>query len=173
MSPNDSLYEFLAGHFRTHSIRSCLEIGTREGDSLRVVVENSPELSRIVCCDTWGNQYGGSGRGSDDHIHRMLAQLLYVGNVACLTGDSKQTVPLLKGPFDLVLVDGDHSFAGATADLENVWPLVSRGGCVVFHDTNHPAHMDLAQCFNEFVARHNAPHQFITEGFGLGVAWKQ
>ena len=173
MNENASLYEFLAGHCRKHGIRSYLEIGTRDGDSLRVVIENSPELDRIVCCDTWGSEYGGSGRGSDDHIHRMLAELLYVGNLACLTGHSKQTVPALKGPFDLVLVDGDHSYAGAMADLENVWPLVSRGGCVVFHDTNHPAHPDLARCFEEFVERHLASHQFITGGYGLGVAWKQ
>jgi hypothetical protein len=29
------------------------------------------------------------------------------------------------------------------------------------------------QCFAEFVAKHNAPHEIITDGYGLGVAWKK
>jgi predicted O-methyltransferase YrrM len=75
--------------------------------------------------------------------------------------------------FDLVLVDGDHSYEGGMADLVNVWPLVKPGGCVVFHDITHPAHPDLMQCFDEFVAKHKAPHEIITDGYGLGVAWKK
>jgi hypothetical protein len=57
--------------------------------------------------------------------------------------------------------------------LVNVWPLVKPGGCVVFHDITHPAHPNLMQCFDEFVAKHNAPHEIITDGYGLGVAWKK
>jgi predicted O-methyltransferase YrrM len=75
--------------------------------------------------------------------------------------------------FDLVLVDGDHSFEGGMADLVNVWPLVKPGGAVVFHDITHPAHLDLQRCFDEFVASKNAPHEIIAEPYGVGVAWKR
>jgi predicted O-methyltransferase YrrM len=82
-------------------------------------------------------------------------------------------MPQKANAFDLVLVDGDHSAAGAMADLQNVWPLVRPDGCVVFHDTNHPAHPELRQVFDSFVAQHRAPHLVNDAGYGLGVAWKR
>jgi predicted O-methyltransferase YrrM len=55
-----------------------------------------------------------------------------------LDGDSKQTVPTLRGLFDLVLVDADHSALGARIDLQNAWPRVRPGGILVMDDINHP-----------------------------------
>jgi len=172
---NASLYSWLEHHCRTYRVTSYLEIGTREGDSLRAVVTHAHELARIVCCDTWGNDYGGSGRGSAEHIHAMLSQMLYTGELACVTGDSKATVPALRGPFDLVLVDGDHSYAGGMADLVNVWPLVAPGGFVAFHDITHPAHPDLMKCFTDFIDMHKAEvseSYTVMEPYGVGVVVK-
>ena len=170
---NQSLYDFLRTHCKTHEVRSYLEIGTRDGDSLRVVAEAAKSLNRVVCCDTWGNEYGGSGRGSATHIQNMLSAVGYSGALTCLTGDSKATVPALTETFDLVLVDGDHSYAGGMADLVNTWPLVASGGCVAFHDITHPAHMDLLHCFSEFVAsRETLGWRTIVEPYGVGVVFK-
>jgi predicted O-methyltransferase YrrM len=169
---NESLYRFLASHCRERSPERYLEIGTRDGGSLTVVRENSSALRRIVCADTWGGQWGGSGRGSHDHIEQLLALRLYTGSVQFLDGDSMQTIPTLREQFDLVLVDGDHSAEGARADLENVWPLVAAGGCMAFHDITHPAHPYLAEVFDEFVLKHDAPHHVILEPYGVGVAVK-
>lgn len=172
-SPDDSLRAFLAEHCREFSPCRYLEIGTRDGDSLRVVVENSPALERIVCCDTWRSEWGGSNKGSHAHIDAMLASLLYDGEVDYLDGDSKVTVPTLACRFDLVLVDGDHSADGARADLDNVLPLVEPGGCIVFHDIAHPSHPYLA---GVFAAWHEANKEAIAvtrtimEGHGLAIA---
>jgi predicted O-methyltransferase YrrM len=75
--------------------------------------------------------------------------------------------------FDLILVDGDHSYEGGMADLENTWPLVKPGGCIVFHDITHPAHPDLLACFDHFVFKRRAPHEIIQEPYGVGIAWKR
>jgi len=173
---NESLYRYLSGHCLQNRVRSYLEIGTREGGSLRVVLENSPDLEAIVCADTWGGEWGGSARGSHHHIDRMLCESLYTGEVRFLDGDSKQTIPTLAGPFDLVLVDGDHSYKGGMADLVNCWPLVAPGGCLVFHDITHPAHPYLITCFDEFVEAHRqelASWRSILEPYGVGVAVKK
>jgi len=173
---NASLYQWLAGHCRTHVVRSYLEIGTRDGGSLEVVLANSHHVSDIVCCDTWGSEYGGSGRGGHDHIDRLLALHNYDGRITFLDGDSKTTVPTLHDNlaacFDLILVDGDHSYAGGMADLRNTWPLVRPGGVLIFHDIRHPAHPDLAQCFADFVDGNTPTHEIITDDYGLGIAWK-
>ena len=173
---NQSLYEFLADHCRKNPVRSYLEIGTRDGGSLRVVLENAPELESIVCADTWGGEWGGSARGSHDHIDRMLAEMLYTGSVRYLDGDSKATIPTLAGQFDLVLVDGDHSHEGGLADLENVWPLTKPGGCVAFHDITHPSHPYLLETFDGFVRERRdgiAGWRNILQPYGVGVVVKR
>jgi hypothetical protein len=175
---NASLYSFLQSHCLSHDVRHYLEIGTREGDSLRVVFENSSEtLESIWCADLWGTGYGGSGRGSHWHVEKMLDLLGYEGRRVFLNGNSRDTIPALMPEkaeaFDLILVDGDHSYEGGMADLENTWPLVKQGCCVVFHDIAHPAHPDLLACFDAFCIKHSCPHEIITADYGLGIAWKK
>jgi predicted O-methyltransferase YrrM len=175
---NASLYAFLRSHCLAHDVRHYLEIGTREGASLRVVFENSSKtLESIWCADLWGTDYGGSGRGSHWHVEKMLDLLGYEGRRVFLNGNSRDTIPALMPEkaeaFDLVLVDGDHSYEGGMADLENTWPLVKQGGCVVFHDIAHPAHPDLMACFEAFASKHRAITQLINEDYGVGVAWKK
>ena len=171
-----SLHDYLRDHCQLHDVWHYLEIGVREGDSLRVVVENGHALQSVWLSDTWGGEYGGTNRGSHWHIEKLLDEFPVLGRIAFLDGDSRVTIPALMpqkaNAFDLVLVDGDHSAAGAMADLQNVWPLVRPDGCVVFHDTNHPAHPELRQVFDSFVAQHRAPHLVNDAGYGLGVAWK-
>jgi len=175
---NHSLYTYLAGHCKRHKVNHYLEIGTRDGDSLRIVMENaSADLRSVFVADMWGTDYGGSGRGSHEHIDQLLDDFNFDGRRAFLDGNSRDTIPALMpekaDTFDLVLVDGDHSYEGGMADLVNVWPLVKPGGCVVFHDINHPAHLHLLDCFNEFVFARRAPHEVIMDDYGLGVAWKK
>ena len=177
---NASLYAFLADHCSTNVVRSYLEIGTRDGGSLEVVLANSRHVSDITCCDTWGSQYGGSGRGNHDHIDQLLLLHGYDGRATFLDGDSKATVPTLHDDlsacFDLVLVDGDHSYAGGMADMANCWPLIRPGGCLAFHDITHPAHPDLLDAFAVFVKERADEIQTwrnILEPYGVGVAVKR
>jgi len=175
---NDSLYEFLKDHCLAHDVRQYLEIGTREGDSLRVVLGNSINTLEAICCaDMWGTAYGGSGRGSHWHIEKMLDLFGYEGRRTFLNGNSRDTVPKLMqshaNAFDLILVDGDHSYEGGMADLENVWPLLRPGGCVVFHDITHPAHPYLMACFDAFIVKAGAIREVISADYGVGIAWKR
>ena len=170
-----SLHDYLRDVALSPGVSRYLEVGCREGDSLRQIVANSPVLERIVVCDMWGPMYGGTGRGGHDHIDAMLNGFAYTGERLFLDGDSKELVPTLRKEFDLVLVDGDHSSAGALADLTNCWPLVESGGQLVFHDIIHPAHRELMLVFMEFMERQTdcAGIRTILEGHGVAVAWKK
>ena len=169
-----SLHDYLRDEAVSPGVRRYLEVGCREGDSLRQIVANSAVLERIVVCDMWGPMYGGTGRGGHDHIDWMLNGLLYAGSRLFLDGDSKKLVPTLRGQFDLVLVDGDHSPAGALADLTNCWPLVESGGQLVFHDIRHPAHPGLLTLFHVFMDdQPDCGRRYeILEGHGVACAWK-
>jgi predicted O-methyltransferase YrrM len=63
-----------------------------------------------------------------------------------ISGDSKAVVPQLaerlRGQVDLYLVDGDHTFEGASADIENGLPMLRPGGLVLVHDVDRGRRMD-------------------------------
>jgi hypothetical protein len=139
--------------------RTYLEIGVNEGLSvfalvtairLQRILQSSRPLPRgifdeLVLADLWGNAFGGTGRGSHQHILELLRSIdVDPARTTFLNGDSKITIPAhlsrrgKQTPFDAVYVDGDHSYAGAKTDLENVLPYV--GNVLFFDDMYHPAH---------------------------------
>lgn len=174
------LHRTLSNIVESNHIKRYLEIGTREGCSLRNVIEGNNNLEEIFISDIWGSDYGGSGRQNHNHISNLLTLLKFSGKVVYLDGDSKVTVPTLQDDyrdyFDLVLVDGDHSYDGGMADLRNVFGLVKNKGIIVFDDINHPSHMYLENCFDDFVTtqyNHIESTKKIKEDFGIGIIYKK
>lgn len=55
-------------------------------------------------------------------------------NINLIVGDSQKSKYDSIGAFDLLFIDGDHSYEGCTNDLENWYPELSMGGHVVLHD---------------------------------------
>lgn len=131
MNSQATQFELLQ-EFAEHST-SYLEVGVQEGRSLEVVVKAARNLSRIVLCDEWGSVSGGSGRGSCEHIIELLKTLGYHGTVAYLNGDSRTLLPLESGWFDLVHIDGGHSFEVANSDISHGWRMCK--GVMLVHDT--------------------------------------
>lgn len=71
----------------------------------------------------------------DARLTALLSNLGCGGNVRLITGDSQHTKYPDVGEADLLYVDGDHSYAGCMADLNNWWDSVRVGGHVVLHDS--------------------------------------
>src|SRR5574337_221978 len=114
---NNPLYSIMYSAAQAVSPMAYFEIGCREGGSLLKMLSFVPYLQTIVVSDTWGSNYGGTGRGSADHIVALLDKVGYKGFFMALSGDSKQLVPHLTAKFDMILVDGDHSAVGASTDI--------------------------------------------------------
>jgi hypothetical protein len=156
-----------------------LEIGTREGDSLKKILQYSNNISDIFVCDTWGSVYGGSGKSTHDHIVHMIKEVGYNKTITFLDGDSKIEIPKLydskKSYFDLILVNGDHSADGGRIDLENVLLLAKKNSCILFHDIVHPEHLYLEQVFDEFVEKYKnmwrKKPEKIKDDVGIGILY--
>jgi predicted O-methyltransferase YrrM len=152
-----SIYQVLKEVVGSIQPRSYLEIGVREGDSLSCVLQADVQkrIERVVLCDNWGSTFGGTNRQTHIHIMDVLLQTRYAKSIEFYDGDSKETVPRIWGPFDLILLDGDHSYDGCMADMENCFFLFDTGRMVI-DDVMNPAHPDLMTCINDFIRAHES-----------------
>jgi predicted O-methyltransferase YrrM len=112
-----------------------------------------------------------------DLIRSELARVGFTGRLEFLVGDSHEVLPAHFRTdqdrfFDLITVDGDHSEAGARADLETVMARLKIGGALVFDDISNPSHPELSGVWRDVVERERSYSTFtFTElGFGVGVA---
>lgn len=146
-----------------------MEIGVREGDSLKSLLLNHMP-KKLILCDTWGASWGGSNRKDFKHIIELLKELKYKGKVLFITGYSQNTVPQLKGKFepDLILVDGDHSYRGAWLDLNNSWKILKKGGHLIMDDITHYHSPWLLDCAIRFEKEKKAERVYFTKK-GNGV----
>jgi len=115
-----------------------LEIGTAHGGTAWIIVQAMDDVGRgeLICVDpepTWTWEI------NDDIAHRAT---LVTGKSP---GALAECARLAGGPFDLVLIDGDHSTDAVRADVEGVLPYVSGRGRLVFHDWHHPPVWDAIQ----------------------------
>lgn len=153
-----NLYEVLSECVFNYQPKSYLEIGVQEGNSLKAVLkaDNEKRISILHLCDLWGASYGGTGRGSHDHIHGVLRSANFQGEVTFHDGDSKIKLLDIKQKFDMILVDGDHSDFGCTIDMIHAWPLLNPGGIMLVDDIIHPAHKYLLETASKFVANRHS-----------------
>jgi predicted O-methyltransferase YrrM len=83
-------------------------------------------------------------------LRRLLGENDLGQNVNLLVGDSHlKTFPVI-GDFDLLFVDGDHSYAGCRADLDRFVPRLASAGHLAVHDCYaggdvHDAVLDFAE----------------------------
>lgn len=168
-----SQHEILARLARLLPVRSYLEVGVRDGCSLWVVLEANPRIMRLALADDWGTTHGGTGRGSHEHVAALLRNIGWPGRVLWLDGRSQETLPELSmrvptPTFDLVHIDGDHSYDGALADLRNCWPLTT--AAMIVHDVDLVA--DVRRAVEQFSAESWLVWSHHTGGHGTAVFWR-
>lgn len=131
-----------------------LEVGTYAGGTAvgwaRALVENG--TGRLTCVDNDSYSQG-------IYPAKVAANLAEVGlppeRVRLINGDSRRELLALAaelgGRVDAYLIDGDHAYEGAKADLRGGRPLVRRGGWVLVHD------VDPGRAMSEATSAHPTP----------------
>jgi predicted O-methyltransferase YrrM len=72
---------------------------------------------------------------NDELVRRYMQQNGVGAKTELIVGDSQNVKYPQVGAYDLLWIDGDHSYEGCTKDLENWYPELARGGHVVLHDS--------------------------------------
>lgn len=108
------------------------EIGSAKGGTLALLAHGLPSANRILSIDV---RHNATRRRAYPLLARPGQQL------TCLQADSHHPGTLEqvnrwlgRDRFDFVLVDGDHTLRGVTADFDMYWPLIAPGGLVALHD---------------------------------------
>lgn len=117
-----------------HGVHRYLEIGSRHGDTFHEVMRHLPAASTGVAVDLPWSLWGMKGTRAS--LERAVGDLDRRGyNASTVFGDSRTPATRAqvagRGPFDAILIDGDHTLQGVTADWINYGSLAP---IVAFHD---------------------------------------
>lgn len=134
----------LSSLVRLIDARTILEIGTFDGNTTLNLAANSPEDARIITVDLPEDWTGGFQiEVPTDHQNitdrkvtgRQYRNTPEQSKITQVLGDSaKLDWSQLPSQFDLVFIDGCHSYEYATLDTKNALAHLRPGGIVVWHD---------------------------------------
>jgi predicted O-methyltransferase YrrM len=177
---NGILCSFVAyiARSRPHEPIEILEVGSWLGGSAIVwhqaIEAHAAGRGRITCLDPWLPYEGKAGVGQQldnnqnerlasgeafETFQRNIASAGAAGHIEILRGQSDNILPTLpRHSFDIVYIDGDHSYRQVRQDLANAASLVRDGGLlcgddleVLFGECNQALCLKWAELGAEYV----------------------
>jgi hypothetical protein len=138
-----------------------VEIGSFRGRSTIVLRLAAPEGVELVAIDPHGGGDRGPQeidpdllRGEEDHraFHANLEKAGVAATVRHVRRPSDQAHGEVKGPIDLLYVDGAHRYGPARADINGWGELVRLGGTMLVHDSYNAVGVMLVQLRSLFLS---------------------
>jgi len=170
--------ELVAGE----GVKSYLEVGSKFGGSLWRVANAMPPGSRVVAVDLPGGTK--AWKESEASLNACIAALQAKGYDAHVIWGNSTDAKVIEqvralGPFDLVMLDGDHRLQGVTLDWDNYSPM---GRMIAFHDiawhrapTWEGVRIDVPELWGNLRRRHRSREICFDpsgKNNGLGVLWR-
>lgn len=164
----EELFDVIVDHSKDKETYNILEIGTKFGGTFYLWNSINKKGLNISVDFSDGGLHGGISEEEMDKRDLWFNERF--GNCRFIRGNShdlktrvmlwnlvKEHYPLPNDPaakFDMLFIDGDHSYKGVAQDFEQYSTFVKDGGLIVFHDiTNSKRHRDrnvnVAQFWNE------------------------
>lgn len=148
-------------------LRKFMEIGFSAGIN-NTVLNKFFNFDEIVAVDIMGSLINTNG---------LQANLRHK-NITLLVGNSveERTIEKMKllGGYDLVFIDGNHSYEFVKQDFYNSLTMLNEGGVIAFHDVDCPDWPGINQFWNELkeTGKYNQV-EFVKRGYiiryGIGM----
>ena len=163
---------------KTKNLR-VLEIGTLFGIGLAAIYDHASSLFTQVHLTAIDPLDGYYGKDMQDIVtNEIISESTFRGNLA-RAGVTEDEITLVKAmstediaieaatklAHDVLIIDGDHSYAGVKADFVNYLSAVKRGGYIIFDDYNVPEWPDV----KEFVDTSVRDNSNVTL---VGTSWR-
>lgn len=147
--------EFIGSLIKMHKAANILEIGVFEGETSIKMIEALP--------------YGGKYTGIDINNYLKHDLTTFGAEVDFILGESIKVMQGMSAKqFDLIFVDGDHSWANILPEFKEVERVIKPGGIMAYHDTIHlPDPKKLMQYAAYY--KYNVITLNTSEGRGLSI----
>lgn len=110
-----------------------VEIGRYLGGSTFLLASALPKGGSLISIDN-KRRKSKYVDVNDNILSTALDRAGLRDKVELVIADSSSFVPSKNSQFDLVFIDGDHSYEGAKNDYEHWSPMAKKGGYIIFHD---------------------------------------
>lgn len=153
--------------------KSILEIGSRYGGVLTGFHHTCPPDTKIYSIDLGWDVEGCK----EPHADELKAAVDWIASqgrhIELKSGDSKSLECIAwakeRAPFDLIFIDGDHSYEGVAADWQNYGALAQIIG---FHDIANP-NLGVMRLWHELAPQYNtAQWRQKNSIMGIGVIYR-
>ena len=125
-------------------LETVIEIGTDRGGVFYALGQKAEKDALLVSVDLPVGSFSSGSRDAETTPERLRIYKKREQRMEFVRRDSHdsktkaEVVRILGGrKVDLLLIDGDHSYAGVKKDWKMYSPLVRKGGMIVFHDICH------------------------------------
>lgn len=160
-----------------------VEIGTRDGGTLCLWSQCSPNLEHVISIDLPGGIHGGGYANAREKLYHLFVSNRPNCRLDLLRLDSQQTSTraqvlklLNQRPIDFLFIDGDHRYAGVKKDYELYAGLVRPGGLIAFHDirlNRYDSSIEVARLWEEIKISQpqtrEIVHEPYTGRYGIGI----
>lgn len=148
--------EWLLALYAERKPMRVLEVGSYFGGLLKQLILRAQPGAVIVSVDLYNLPYADNRRRYAGWAQQAGVE---VHAIAGNSADPRTVKAAAKhGPFDFIMIDGDHRDAAVRADWAAYRPLAADDGVVLFHDIldNRKAHPEIqvAQLWSEIRATH-------------------
>jgi len=106
---------------------------------------------------------------NDEFLKEQFRTFSVGENVELIVGDSQRTKYRQITKYDLLFIDGDHSYEGCSNDLENWFADLSPGGHVVLHDCY--LGKDVRESVIQFINRHRNEVEVVVSPYKRRQHW--
>ncbi len=148
-----------------------LEVGCYLGYSTCIMASALSGNRKIFAVDMFDREKGWKHNTSDDWIFKNYSQLEWAQKTVAELGftdrvefikstsaDYAEKLNALpkKEKYDLIFIDGDHSYEGCMQDLALYAPLLEPGGFIAAHDYISPKYPGVKKAVDAFILQNSA-----------------